>query len=66
VKVAARKEAGLKGKSARHKQLALWLKAKYGPSMKYVDVAGGSGELTRALLDPYFGAASQSVVIDPR
>ena len=26
VKEAARKEAGLKGKSARHKQLAIWLK----------------------------------------
>jgi hypothetical protein len=34
--------------------------------MKYVDVAGGSGELTRALLDPSIGAASSSVVIDPR
>ena len=57
-KEAARKESGLKGKSARNKQLAIWLKEKFGPGMKYVDVAGGNGELTRALLDPAFGCAA--------
>ena len=38
-----------------------WLLEKFG-KVKCVDVAGGSGDLTRELLDHGF----QSVVIDPR
>ena len=34
--------------------------------MKCVDVAGGSGHLTRTLLDPKEGRALSSVVVDPR
>ena len=61
-----RKKDGLSGNGARHILLAKWLNQNFGPDLKFIDVAGGSGQLTRALLDPNHGNAFSSVVIDPR
>ena len=60
-KLAIRKEKGLKSKNHRNRLFAIFLLEKFGP-LSCVDVAGGSGELTRALLNRGF----TSIVVDPR
>ena len=64
--MALRNQAGLKGNGSRNVLLAQWLRDKFGSDVKYIDVAGGSGQLTRALLNPDYGKAKSSIVIDPR
>jgi ubiquinone/menaquinone biosynthesis C-methylase UbiE len=38
----------------------------FGTGLRCIDVAGGNGELTRALINPKIGCAIESIVVDPR
>ena len=61
-----RKQNGLKGKSYRNKLLNEFIIETYGQNLRCTDVAGGSGDLTREILNQHSGCAQSSVVIDPR